>query len=259
MRSVGETERTDFTALIRPGWWMGLGERAAIEGLLSVLKPALAVEIGTGEGGSLNRIAAHSREAHSFDFAPRVANEPADVTLHRGDNHVLLPQLLLDFSRRGRNVDFVLVDGDHTAAGVKRDLEDLLASEAVSRTVIVLHDTMNEDVRSGIESVRFEDHPKVVYVDLDFVQSYQARTSPLAEFWGGLGLVVIDVSGTYTFELFRHFRMGRDDRQVVVRDRDWSRSAQSSPAWRRAAPFRDLKRRLQSRARILYYSLRGPR
>ena len=41
-------------------WQMSYGERAGLEGVLSQLKPALAVEIGTAEGGSLARIAARS-------------------------------------------------------------------------------------------------------------------------------------------------------------------------------------------------------
>ena len=49
-------------------WQMSFGERAAIEGVLAQLRPQLAIEIGTAEGGSLERIAAHSERVISFDL-----------------------------------------------------------------------------------------------------------------------------------------------------------------------------------------------
>src|SRR3954468_12229619 len=75
-------------------WQMGFGERAVVVGLLADVRPKLAIEIGTAEGGSLRRIASMSEEVHSFDL---VEPEPsiralANVTLHTGDSHVLLPQ-----------------------------------------------------------------------------------------------------------------------------------------------------------------------
>ena len=246
----------NLAPLIRTGWWMALGERAAIEGLLALLQPTLAIELGTGEGGSLARIAAHSAEVHTFDFSPRVAKAPENVVFHRGDSHVLLPALLRRLEESRRNVDLVLVDGDHTLAGVKRDLEDLLSSDAIARSVIIVHDTMNEDVRSGIESVQFERYSKVVYVDLDFVLSYQAGRSALDDFWGGLGLVVVDADGTLDFEQFRHFRMGEDE-SIVPRNRSKTSIGNASRSWRLAAPVRRLKRRVRARAGAAYKGLRS--
>lgn len=136
---------------------MALGERAALEGVLVQLKPDLAVEIGTAEGGSLERIAAHSVEVHSLDFEPRL--DPAafrsscfpNVNFHRGDQHETLPRLLAEFAEQGRNVDFLLVDGDHSREGARRDVEDMLASPVIARTVILFQDCSNEGVRKGSE------------------------------------------------------------------------------------------------------------
>jgi hypothetical protein len=100
-----------------PVWQMSLGERAALEGVLSQLQPELAIEIGSMEGACLRRIAAHAREAHSFDLNPPSLPQPDNVTLHTGDSHALLPPFLADLAERGRNVDFVAVDGDHSAEG----------------------------------------------------------------------------------------------------------------------------------------------
>jgi hypothetical protein len=179
-----------------PSWQMSLGERAALEGLLAQLRPELSIEIGTAAGGSLERIAAHSREVHSIDLVEMEGEPPANARLYVGDSRRVLPEILGGFESEGRNVDFVLVDGDHSAGGVRADLINLLESAAVAATAIVVHDTMNEEVRSGVESVAFERFPKVGYVDLDFLTGYMARNGPFAgELWGGLGLVLVDAGG----------------------------------------------------------------
>jgi hypothetical protein len=182
--------------LASPRWQMSLGERAALEGVLAQLQPDLSIEIGTAEGGSLERIAAHSREVHSIDLVAADLERPQNAHLHVGDSRQLLPRLLERFEAGGRGVDFVLVDGDHTAEGVKADLINLLTSPAVSRTLILVHDTMNEVVRAGVEAVPFERFAKVSHVNLDFLTGYMARNGPFAgQLWGGFGLVLVDAAG----------------------------------------------------------------
>ena len=178
----------------RPDWQMSPGERAALEGLVARLEPGLAVEIGTAEGGSLERIAAHSAEVHAIDLTDELlAACPANVTFHKGDSKVLLPQLLAGLAAEGRNVDFALVDGDHSAEGVRADLTALLGSPAIRGTVILLHDSFNPGVRAGIESVRLGDHPKVAGFDLDFVPGRLAKLGAFEDqFLGGFGLVVVN-------------------------------------------------------------------
>lgn len=175
-----------------PIWQMSFGERAAVEGILSELKPALAIEVGSAEGAGLRRIAGHAGEVHSFDLvAPTIGDLPAHVRLHTGDSHALLPQALAQFAAEDRNVDFALVDGDHSAAGVRRDVEALLSSPAVANTVIVAHDSANERVRTGLDAVPYNAFPKVAHVDLDFVPGYLGRDRFPGELWGGLGVIVV--------------------------------------------------------------------
>jgi cephalosporin hydroxylase len=155
-------------------WQMSYGERAALEGVLTQQRPELAVEIGTAEGGSLERIAAYSRHVHSFDLVEPAApaKRLANVTFHRGSSHELLPPFLAELEGAGKSVDFALVDGDHTSDGVRRDVEDLLRSGALGRGIVLIHDTMNETARGGLEQVPYESLEKVAYVDLDFVPGY---------------------------------------------------------------------------------------
>jgi Methyltransferase domain len=269
------TPQTDapIQILQDPDWQMSFGERAALEGLLAQRQPRLSIEIGTAEGGSLARIAAHSEVTHSFDLVlphESLRNLPG-VTLHTGDNHELLPRLLAELAEAGENVDFVLVDGDHSTEGVQRDVEDLLESPAIGRTLIVMHDTMNEVVRAGLEQVRYGAYPKVAHVDLDFVAGYMFREPSLKhELWGGLGLVVVDSGRSGYFagnvrqtryypahELIRSARnqlvgRGEDDpsemrqlRAELEATRGWLADVQSSVSWKVTAPLRALKRRLQ--------------
>jgi len=201
---------------------MSYGERSALEGLLSQRKPRLAIEIGTAEGGSLERVALHSTEVHSFDLVepqPQ-ARELPNVTFHIGDSHKLLPEVLEQFAAEGKNVDFVLVDGDHSTEGVRQDMEDLLNSSAIGDTLIVMHDSMNDVVRAGLEQSDLEAWPKVAYVELDLVAGYMFREpSLLGELWGGLGFVV---TSRKTRAAGDHARQRRyfDAYRVVTEGRD---------------------------------------
>ncbi len=178
-----------------PIWQMSLGERAAVEGVLAQLRPQLAIEIGSAEGASLRRIAAHAAEVHSFDLAAPTLEIPANVALHTGDSHELLPALLAELTEEQRNVDFVLVDGDHSSDGVRQDLQDLLDSPALARTVILIHDTASPQVRAGLDAVHFDAWPKVAYVELDWVPGRLFAERELRnELWYGVGLVLVDSS-----------------------------------------------------------------
>jgi hypothetical protein len=169
-------------------WQMSLGERAALEGLLSQLKPGLSVEIGTAAGGSLTRIAAHSDEVHTIDLAAEPGPIPANAAFHQGNSRVVLPELLNRFATDGRNVDFALVDGDHSKDGANADLTALLDSPAVARSLILVHDSANPGVRAGITT----EHPKVAGWDLDFVPGRVAGPGRWeGQAWGGFALLVV--------------------------------------------------------------------
>ena len=175
-------------------WQMTFGERAAVQGLLSVRKPALAIEIGTADGACLRWIARHAGEVHSFDLIPpSITDLPAHVHLHTGDSHSLLPRVLAQFAAEGRNVDFVLVDGDHSSDGVRHDMLALLTSTAIADTVIVAHDIGNERVRAGLDAVPYGAFAKVAHVDLDFVPGHLGRDCFSGELWSGLGLILVAV------------------------------------------------------------------
>jgi hypothetical protein len=251
---------------------MSFGERSAIEGVLDQLAPRVAIEIGTAEGGSLGRIAAHSERVISFDLVEPEATVQAlgNVELRTGDSHALLPLELGQLAAAGEKVDFVLVDGDHSADGARRDVEDLLASDAVANTVILAHDSLNQEVRRGLEAVPYAEIDKVALVDLDFVGGYVPAEPPMfGECWGGLALIVVDES-----RRFGPAHDGRRPRMAPLSDLIWPAAAgmnsaglspaadsiadleryrglveemQTSLSWRLTAPLRAASARLRRR------------
>ena len=229
-------------------WLMRPSERAAFICVLIELSPEIAIVVGIYLGGSLRRLAARADRVHALDLNPpsEELTSLSNVTFHVGDSHQLLPQLLDELSAQDANVEFVLLDGDHSAAGIKRDVEDLLSSPAISRSVILVHDAANHEVRAGLEAVDYRASPKVTWVDLDWLPGYVSKQGPIAgEAWGGLGLIVVDAdhgpsagpaqiaNDAYPIaQLFERVRELEDVNTRLVRSR----------SWRLTAPLRRLKR-----------------
>lgn len=174
---------------------MSFGERAAVEGVLAQLQPRLALEIGTAQGGTLARIAAYAQEVHSIDVThvELAVEVGANVRLHTGNSGEVLPALLAGFCADSRMLEFALVDGDHSFEGVVGDLHALLDSPCTARSVILVHDSMNEEIRAGLESSGLERYEKVVYYEPDFVPGYIYREGAARHAaWGGLALILCD-------------------------------------------------------------------
>ena len=263
--------------LRRDDWLMLPGERAALEGVLSFVEPELSIEIGTHSGGSLQSISAHSARVHSFDLVshPAVTQKRfPNVDFHIGDSHELLPLLLKELEQSGETIDFAFVDGDHSATGVRRDVGDLLGSSCTQETVILLHDTLNAEVRTALEQVDFSTFDSVCFVDLDLVHGRVAKEGQGANklLWG-LGMVVtgdrLDTEWPTSYsarelyadlsrsllesgaiaEPFGHSQLVELD-QEVARLKSVVQTMERSASWRVTRPLRDVKthvRRLRHR------------
>ena len=258
---------------------MTLGERATLVGVLSAVRPELSMTIGSHRGGSLGPVSLYSVEVHAFDRFRhddlRSSRFP-NVTFHIGDSHELLPALLNRLETAGRNVDFALIDGDHSALGVRKDLEDLLSSPSCSRTAILLHDTLNKRVRIGLEQIDFASFAAVQLVDLDFVPGrVMLEGKNKDELWTGLGLVLTGhgvanevrwprmYSASEVYEAFTSSGSGgnstdqRGDVQLIrlehelAGQRELLKLMERSLSWRVTAPLRAVRRvvRTMSRSR----------
>lgn len=178
-------------------WEMSAAERFVLVGLLQRLRPAVAVEIGTHHGGSLQVLAAHCGKVHSIDLDPAVAATLAprfpQVTFHTGSSRELIPRVLGEIAAGGGGLGFVLVDGDHSAAGVQADLEALLRHRPDGPVTMLLHDSFNPDCRAGLRRVDWAGCPHVHRVELDFVPGgFHAQASGTVfarSMWGGFGRV----------------------------------------------------------------------
>lgn len=233
--------RNDLTVLFSEDCEMAYGEQAALVGLCELLRPRTTIEIGTYRGGSLALLATRSEHVHTFDLVSHVEERIPNVTYHLGDSGVMLPRVLAQLEA----VDLVLVDGDHSRSGVRRDIQAILAAECARQTVIVCHDVANEAVRAGIrDALRGR---QVAYVNLSLVPPWE-RASPLSDVWGGLGLIIVDHSG----KLWPG--RPRADQNVV-----WRTAVKQSLLWYLGIPIRSAARTLSYGARPAIRRWRGVR
>jgi hypothetical protein len=178
-------------------WQMTHGERLALIALLAQRRPEVSIEIGTSSGGSLQVLSAYSSKVYSLDLdrsTPQrlAAATRGNVEFITGNSSVTLPWLLADLRQRGQAFGFALVDGDHTAAGVQRDLKALIEHPPLDVAWIVMHDAANATVREGITRAGWKSHPHVQLVDLDLVQGWYHSDGEFAgQMWGGFALAII--------------------------------------------------------------------
>jgi hypothetical protein len=187
--------------LLYPGcltkhWQMNDSERLALTALLARRRPGCAIEIGTYEGGSLSLLSQYSGMVFSIDIDPGIPGKLAgfdNVSFLTGPSAVVLPLLLRELDTAGVPVELVLIDADHTAAGVKRDIESVLAYVPKRPLFVVIHDSFNPDCRRGMQEAGWAACPHVQWVDLDFVPGRLVEhEGPFhGQLWGGLAVALL--------------------------------------------------------------------
>lgn len=199
-----------FRPVSGPSTAMAYNEAAVFQALLSKLQPKCAIEIGTETGATLAIIARHSAQAISIDIDPQVRNlarELPNVEFITGSSHDVLPVLLNRLAETKVNPDFIFVDGDHSAAGVRRDIDHILNVRPIQQMIVLLHDSFNPGCRQGMLSANWSRNPYCHYVDLDFSPGIlHPDESCLRQMWGGLGFALflpeprthqLEVKGTH--------------------------------------------------------------
>src|SRR5271155_1083223 len=86
-------------------WHMHDSEKMALLHILRLSRPAISLEIGTMNGGSLRQIAAHSQMTYSIDIDPSVREKlqplMPDVRFLTGDSPRVVGEVLADLLGNG--------------------------------------------------------------------------------------------------------------------------------------------------------------
>jgi hypothetical protein len=176
-------------------WQMDPAERLALTGLLEHRRPAFSVEIGSKYGGSLAVISKYSQRVISLDIDPDVPSRLArfeNVDFVIGDSRRTLPEVLRRLRAEGSALGFALIDGDHSADGVREDCRAFLADRPLSTLYILMHDSLNPDVRRGILGAGWENCPFVHAFELDMVPGSMKGEPISRELWGGFALAILE-------------------------------------------------------------------
>jgi predicted O-methyltransferase YrrM len=176
--------------------------------LLAADPPRTVLEIGTARGGTLfllSRVAAEDATLISVDlpysgpcgnagYPPAVASLFASfardgqvIELIQGDSHDDGTRARIDWILGGRPLDFLLIDGDHTEPGVRRDFE--MYSPLVRRDgQIAFHDIVGgrPELSGGVPD--FWQELKASRTTQEFVQDWEQ---------GAFGIGVISKSTDY--------------------------------------------------------------
>lgn len=184
-----------FPGCIFENWQMNPSERAGLAGILHQRKPRICIEIGTFCAGSLSLIAQHADEVYSIDIDASIPERYAhlsNVTFITGDSKLILPSLFRQLHEQNKGVDFILVDGDHSEEGVKRDLNLILDYKPPRPLYLMMHDSFNPGCRQGMREAAWHDSDYLQYVDLDFIPGrvIEHGGGGHGELWGGLALAV---------------------------------------------------------------------
>jgi hypothetical protein len=176
-------------------WMMMVQEQAALVQLLDFVRPPVALEIGTNRGGSLQVIAPRAGRVYAVDINPRVpewlGKAFPNVTFRIGDSASVLPATVREIEARGDELGFVLIDGDHTGEGVRKDVNAVLSYTPRRPVYVVLHDSFNPECRGGMLAAEWQACPHVHYLQLDFVRGKFGPCAGKFEMWGGFGLALL--------------------------------------------------------------------
>ena len=172
-------------------WQMNDSERLALMALLERHKPRCCIEVGTYKGGSLSLIAQYAESVFSIDIDASIPERFGyfnNVSFLTGSSGVVLPLLFKELDRQGIPVDLILIDGEHTAAGIQRDLELVFQYEPKSPLFLVAHDSFNQECRRGMREAKWHSAKYLRWVDLDFVPGrvVEHGGGGHGQLWGGM-------------------------------------------------------------------------
>ena len=186
-------EEALYPGLLTRDWQMSASERLALTAVLSRHRPKCGIEVGTYRGGSLSLLSQFCDAVFSIDIDPKVAENFGyfqNVAFLTGNSSAILPSLLAELDRADMPPEFVLIDGDHSPEGIKRDVGCLLDYTPKRPLFVVMHDSFNPACRRGMLEAGWGRSPYLQWIDLDFVPGriVEHGGPPWGQMRGGLAL-----------------------------------------------------------------------
>jgi glycosyltransferase involved in cell wall biosynthesis len=171
-------------------------ERLALMGLLARHRPGCSIAIGSG--GSLGLIAEHSEMVFSIGLDPIAVarfSRPENVSLFPGLAAAVFPKLIQTLGAENVAVDFIVIGGDRSSEGMRRDINLVLSYVPKTTTLVVMHDSFNPGCRQGMLAADWVNCSHVSWVDLDFVPGRMSESTSDNSFgremMGGLALAIL--------------------------------------------------------------------
>ncbi len=176
-------------------WSMCRAEQATLIQILKNIKPKVAIEIGTYNGGSLQVISDYSEKVYAVDLTPSYRDKRCDnlsnVDYLIGDSNRIIPELVKKINNSDDIVEFILIDGDHSSEGVLEDIINVLKLKPKQPITIILHDSFNPACRKGMRLYDYNANPFVNYVELDYVTGAFNHDGLYREMWGGFACIAL--------------------------------------------------------------------
>jgi hypothetical protein len=184
-----------------------LREFVPLIALVRRLRPRTVVEIGTAAGGSLYgwcAVADPSARVVSIDLPggpfgggygeadlPRLRSygRPGQqLSFILADSHLESTRESLSTALAGDRVEFLMIDGDHTYNGVRRDFE-LDSPLLDAKGIVAFHDIVPHPRYERCEVHLFWNEVKAKYRHVEFVDPVP---DPVEGQWGGIGVLFWD-------------------------------------------------------------------
>tara|TARA_B100000900_G_C20587498_1_gene720221 strand:- start:237 stop:1013 length:777 start_codon:yes stop_codon:yes gene_type:complete len=177
-------------------WQMSRAEKYCLIEILRKINPEVAIEVGTYKGGSLQVLSKFSKTVHSIDISPEpkkfLNSKFNNVKFHVGDSNKLLDELISKIKLENKKIEFILIDGDHTKEGVKKDIKAIISHEFNNPLTIIIHDSFNPQCRKGIKSINYKLYKNIEHIDLDYITGCLSPNKDYNEMWGGFGIIVVN-------------------------------------------------------------------
>lgn len=177
-------------------WQMSLSEKLAIFNLFDNMpRKKVAIEIGSYRGGFLKHLSKYFEKVYSCDINHAFINNKdqyKNVIWIEGDSAKTVPLLIQQIVEDGEEIDFVLVDGDHSFEAVITDINNVLSYKPISTDMILLmHDSWYDGTRKAINKANWRQNPYVIYVEKDLVPGDIVNSDEGNIYVGGLAIAIL--------------------------------------------------------------------